>query len=88
MEELWYQRLPATARLVEEPEAVERGLRAFLTRSLGNTTLFGVVSGSGRLPNEEDPARAAHDDGTVVVEIVPDRRVIGRLRGAGGELPR
>ncbi len=63
------ERLPATARLVKEPESVEDGLRAFLTRFPSNAKLFGVTLGSGKLPDERDLARAACDEGTVMVLI-------------------
>lgn len=63
------ERLSATARLVKDPEAVERGLRTFLTRFPSNAKPFGTTLGTGRLPEEEDLVRAAHDEGTVVVLI-------------------
>ncbi|HKH10025.1 MAG TPA: nitroreductase/quinone reductase family protein [Rubrobacter sp.] len=65
------ERLPATARLVGDPEAVERGLRLFLARFPSNAKPFGVALGRGKLPDEEDLARAARDGGTVMVEIRP-----------------
>ena len=65
------QKLPATARRVGDPETVERGLRAFLTRFPSNAKPFGVALGPGGLPDEADLARAARDDGTVMVDVVP-----------------
>lgn len=63
------ERLPTTARLVEETEAVERGLRAFLARFPSNAKPFGVALWPGGLPDEVDLARAARDEGTVMVRI-------------------
>lgn len=68
------EQLPATARLVGDPGTVERGLRAFLTRFPSNAKPFGVAPGPGGLPDEGDLARAARDDGTVMVRIVADGR--------------
>lgn len=67
------ERLPATARLVEEPEIVERGLRAFLTRFPGNAEPFGVALGNGGLPDEGDLAGVARAGGTVMMGIEPNR---------------
>lgn len=72
------EKLPATARRVEDREAVERGLRAFLARFPSNAKPFGVALGAGKLPDERDLARAARDDGTVMVAIVPHGPVFGR----------
>ena len=63
------ERLSATARLVKEPEAIEQGLRAFLTRFPSNAKPFEVRLGIGKLPEEKDLSRAARDDGTVMVLI-------------------
>ena len=61
--------LPATARLVEDPEAIERGLRAFVARFPSNAKPFGIALRRGKLPDEGDLARAAREDGTVMVRI-------------------
>jgi len=71
------QRLGATARRVEEPENVKRGLRAFLARFPSNAKPFGVALGAGKLPEEASLARAARDDGTVMVEISLDGPTAG-----------
>ena len=63
------ERVRATARRVEEPEAVERGLRAFVSRFPSNAKPFGIALGRGELPDEGDIARAARDGGTVMVLI-------------------
>ncbi len=63
------ERLAATARLVGDPEAVERGLRLFLARFPSNAKPFRVALGGGKLPDEGDLARAARDEGTVMVLI-------------------
>lgn len=68
------ERLPATARRVEDTDAVERGLRAFLARFPSNAKPFGVALGPGKLPDEGDLACAARDDGTVMVRIGADGR--------------
>ena len=51
------ERLPATAHRVEESDAVERGLRAFIARFPSNAKPFGVALGPGKLPDEGDLAR-------------------------------
>lgn len=63
------ERLPATARRVEDPEVVERGLRAFVARFPSNAKPFGVALGPGKLPDEGGIARAARDEGTVMVRV-------------------
>lgn len=68
------ERLPATARLVEDPAAVERGLRTFLARFPSNAKPFGVSVGSGKLPDEVDLARAARGGGAVMIELKPGLR--------------
>lgn len=62
-------RLRAKARPIADPEAVERGLRLFLARFPSNAKPFGVSLGGGKLPEEGDLARAARDDGTVMVRV-------------------
>lgn len=71
------ERLPATARLVEDADAVERGLRLFLARFPSNAKPFGVPLGAGKLPEEETLVRAAREDGTVMVEISLDEAATG-----------
>lgn len=71
------ERLPATARLVEDPESVERGLRLFLARFPSNAKPFGVPLGAGKLPEEGELARAARDMGTVMVEVTFDESASG-----------
>ncbi len=63
--------LPATARPVGDPQAVERGLRLFISRFPSNAKPFGVAPGRGKLPDEEGPALAARDRGIVIVGIRP-----------------
>ena len=62
-------RLDATARRIGDAGAVERGLQAFLTRFPSNAKPFGVSLGNGGLPEADDLARAARDDGTVMVRV-------------------
>lgn len=58
--------LPATARPVGDPQAVERGLRLFIARFPSKAKPFGVALGRSKLPDEEGPALAARDRGTVI----------------------
>lgn len=61
--------LPGTASLTRDPNVVGPALAAFLSAFPSNAKQFRVALDEGKQPDQEDIARAAREDNTVMIRL-------------------